>query len=259
MDIIKKQIERKLEEQPKAKPETSVSTTNIPPGIVVSTPPIESAPKSDQSTPKNEQEKSSKEQTQPESKPESKPEPQNIKGIKVKKASFLPEINIDSIRKYLNELKNTEAKRREKNQNLIESNKEKARIRFEERSFLYNLRKQKVDLNNMDGAEEEPPIDTPKPTDRPIEPPKPTSFIAANMPGGLDDGSEDDPRTDNRLNVFSSKQYGRSEDEIRKEIEQAKNDYANEQRELKAAGEARRSAAYPTKAMKFQDGATPYT
>ena len=225
----KEAIEKEKQSKP-PKPETSVSTTNILPGIVVSTRSIkstpksdQSTPKSDQSTPKNKQEKSSKEQTQPESKPESKPEPQNIKGIKVKKASFLPEINIDSIIKYLNELKNTEDKRR----------------------------KQNVDLNNMD--------DTPKPTDRPIEPPKPTSFIAANMPGGLDDGSEDDPRTDWRINPFSSPKYGRDESEIRKEIEQAKNDYANEQRELKAAGEARRSAAYPTKAMKFQDGATPYT
>jgi len=44
----------------------------------------------------------------------------------------------------------------------------------------------------------------------------------SDMPGSLDDGGEEGPRTDNRFNPFSPVRYGKSEEEIREMIKLAK-------------------------------------
>ena len=51
---------------------------------------------------------------------------------------------------------------------------------------------------------------------------KPVDKSKIDMPGSLDDGGEEGPRTDNRFNPFSPVTYGMSKEEIREMLELAK-------------------------------------
>lgn len=156
--------------------------------------------------------------------------------------------------------------------NLIEINKEKARIRFEERNVLYNLRKQNFDPYYMDGAEEEPTPETPtpetpKPVDKPTEPPKPK-----------DDGFRyygDDQNKiktlEERLRsvfpyVFSSRKDDEKKlEELKKgsftkqELEETLANGMEDPPQLSNPTISNRNKAYPTVKDGFGNGNIPYT